>query len=265
MTAIVLSSILLLVVGQMISFGISYILPPSPVTYLVSGALYAALCFYAVLFASRKTGLFSLEDIGLRKKPSPLWIGVSAIMPIAVLLCYMVFSGDLRFNNHSAIENVTILSRTLFAVSLAAGFSEELIFRGVMMYAIEKRFSSAVAIVSTSVIFALLHIVGRGYSTIDSLQVVLSGSIIAILFALVRYESGSLVNTMIMHSVWNFFMTGSLISVGPVADNNAIASMVIDSDNMLFTGGAFGAEASIIAVIVYLLFAFIAFSLIAKK
>lgn len=58
-----------------------------------------------------------------------------------------------------------------------------------------------------------------------------------------------------MHSVWNFVMVTSILHITTAqgAYGKPFIQIVIPSDNILLTGAGFGAEASLVAIIGYLL------------
>lgn len=85
------------------------------------------------------------------------------------------------------------------------------------------------------------------------LQLLVSGSLVGILFSLIAIESGNIWNSALVHGIWNMAMAGGILHIGKVIDSQVLYNWVLNTDETLWTGGEFGAEASLIAITVYLL------------
>lgn len=83
---------------------------------------------------------------------------------------------------------------------------------------------------------------------------VISGTLVGVMFSLVTYKGESVSNGIVFHSVWNFVMVTDILHIAAEqgAYGGSIFSITISSDNILLTGGGFGVEASIVAIIGYL-------------
>ena len=73
---------------------------------------------------------------------------------------------------------------------------EEIIFRGALLSIVEKEWGRRQAI-----ILQLGHIPGIDLFSVSFFLVVIAGVLVAIMFAMITIESGSILN-----SIWNFFM-----------------------------------------------------------
>jgi len=138
-----------------------------------------------------------------------------------------------------------------FAISigLSAGVCEEILFRGYIMKLVEIRWNRKIAAFVPSALFALLHISGS-MSIIDILQLLLAGITVGVMFSSVTYAKDTVNNSIVIHGVWNFFILGIIgISVKP--DTTPLASYVIRSENIWITGGTFGIESGLPAIIGY--------------
>ena len=82
---------------------------------------------------------------------------------------------------------------------------------------------------------------------------------------MIAYESGSIWSGALVHGVWNLFMVSQILSIGPEADASSIFSYVLELKNPLLTGGDFGIEASVIAMMAYAGLAAVAYSMIRRK
>ena len=151
------------------------------------------------------------------------------------------------------------VSGGVFYLGLAAGFVEEAVFRGVFLSVLERRFHRWVGIVLPSVLFAALHLIGAQLDLAGAVQLLVSGSLVGILFSLVAVETGSIWCSALMHAVWNMVMVGGILHIGPSAQADAVANYVLTGSSTLLTGGSFGVETSVIAMAAYAVFAGLAF------
>lgn len=126
---------------------------------------------------------------------------------------------------------------------------EELIFRGVIMSALEYRWGKGIAIIVPSVIFGALHILGNELDILSTIQLLIAGSIVGILFSLVTYESGSIWCSALIHGAWNTIMIGGILHIGMAVDETSVFNYVLDSKSFFITGGDFGVEASIVSLL----------------
>ena len=120
------------------------------------------------------------------------------------------------------------------------------------------RINRKIAVIVPSVLFGLLHIIGNSLDVVSTIQLVAAGSIVGILFSLITYESGSIWNSAAVHAVWNMIIVGGILHIGSAADSASIFNFVLENKSFLISGGDFGIEASVISVLVYLVFCVIA-------
>lgn len=78
---------------------------------------------------------------------------------------------------------------------------EEIIFRGALLSIVEKEWGRRQAIILQAIVFMLGHIPGIDLFSVSFFLVVIAGVLVAIMFAMITIESGSILN-----SIWNFFM-----------------------------------------------------------
>ena len=83
---------------------------------------------------------------------------------------------------------------------------------------------------------------------------VISGTLVGIMFSLITYMGNSISNSGLLHAVWNFVFVTDMIHITTAQGvyGEPVFSIMIPSDNVLVTGAGFGVEASIISTIGYL-------------
>ncbi len=130
------------------------------------------------------------------------------------------------------------------AVSLVAAVGEEIVFRGVVFRIVEEGFGTLVALVFSAGLFGLLHGFNPGASTVSTVAIALEAGI---LLATAYTATRSLWLPIGLHFGWNFTEGGVF---GAAVSGNAAHGLFSStlSGNVLWTGGAFGPEASVAAV-----------------
>jgi len=118
----------------------------------------------ALAWVSRRKGRGSLRaDFGLVVHPRDLW-AIPAGIGLEIALALMVFPiSDLVQNQRQGVVNdlesahgLHLAVLALFA-GLIAPVCEELLFRGLLLRALRRRFSPVVAVVLSALVFALAH------------------------------------------------------------------------------------------------------------
>lgn len=133
------------------------------------------------------------------------------------------------------------------AMALSSGVFEELLFRGVLFLAVESWFGSWAALVVSSLVFGLTHLMNPQGTLEGALFIAVeAGILLAAAFMLTR----RLWLGIGFHVSWNYMESG--IFSGIVSGNNASQGLIKSTINGpdLLTGGSFGLESSVLALIV---------------
>lgn len=132
------------------------------------------------------------------------------------------------------------------AMALSSGIFEELLFRGVLFGAVEKWLGSWAALVVSSLVFGLTHLMNP-HSTIEGALFIAveAGSLLAAAYMLTR----RLWLSMGFHVAWNY--TQSAIFSSIVSGNEASQGLVRSTIKgpEILTGGSFGVESSVLALL----------------
>ena len=139
---------------------------------------------------------------------------------------------------------------TAFFMYLMVAVGEEIIFRGILFRWLDEKWGFLIALVISSLLFGLLHIFQPGATLWSSFAIAVEAGLL--LGAAYKY-SGTLWLPIGIHWAWNFTqgnIFGFAVSGGD-AGESLIRSSVHGPD--IRTGGAFGAEASLLAMILGLL------------
>ena len=192
---------------------------------------------YAIFFEGRAVPELSVRGMG-RELGVGLLLGVSLYAACEAVLMVM---GIYR------IEGLNPLSFMIpaIAMALSSGVYEELLFRGVLYGSVEKWLGSWAAVVVSSLVFGLTHLINPQGTMEGALFIAVeAGILLAAAYLLTR----RLWVSMGFHVAWNY--TQSAIFSGIVSGNDAAQGLVrstIRGPDYL-TGGSFGVESSVIAL-----------------
>lgn len=226
---------------------------------LVSAVLYVLFALAGVYGICRFVIGVPMERLRITVLRIDVFWGVCAVvMPLSVVGVYMMLGGHWENSVLSGKEIWENLSASVFLYGLAGGIVEEVIFRGLIMGALEKTWNKWAAVLAPSLLFGVLHIIGNDLDFLSMVQLVVAGSVVGILFSMIAYFSGSVWNSAVVHGCWNAIIGLGIIHVGVSTDKGAIFNFVIDRKSFLLSGGDFGIEASVVSVAVYLIFAAVA-------
>ncbi|WP_328561865.1 CPBP family intramembrane glutamic endopeptidase [Streptomyces coelicoflavus] len=139
---------------------------------------------------------------------------------------------------------------SMAAMQLGAAVTEELIFRGLALQALEKMWGSWAALTATAVLFGLLHLANPDATLWSSTAIAVeAGVLLGAAFLWTR----NIWFVVGLHFAWN--TTLGLIGI-PVSGHASEGLMTTNPTGPdLVTGGDFGLEASIVPVVVSLLMA----------
>ena len=92
------------------------------------------------------------------------------------------------------------------------------------------------------------------FSVAGILLLMISGTLVGLMFSLVTWKGNSISNSILLHAIWNFILVTDIMHITTAQGvyGEPVFSIMIPSDNVLVTGAGFGVEASIISTIGYL-------------
>lgn len=240
---------------------------PEGICNIIAGIIYVGLAFVLIELFSKRLLKIKIENLGMPKfSIKAKWIIVGVLLPVTVIAVYLFFfSGKYVSSGMNSNQIFSILSAGIAFTGIAAGFVEEMVFRGVILNLLKKKWNIKVAVLIPSVLFGFVHIIGMDFSIISSLLVLIAGTMVGIMFSMVAIESGSVWNSGIVHSLWNILIIGGGLSISEKGDEYSVMTYVLDSKDFVFTGGEFGIESSIIALLGYVIVTLAAICMIKKK
>lgn len=226
---------------------------PTGICNIIAGILYLAIAFIIIKALIEKILKLDLIKLGMPKfSVKAEWILTAIILPVAVVSVYIIgFDGALVSSNMTGNQIFDTLSAGIFFTGIAAGFVEEMVFRGVILNLLKERWNTVAAVLVPSVIFGCLHVLGMDFTIESSLLVIAAGSLVGIMFSLIALRSGSVWNSAVVHAIWNIVIIGGDLTIADKMDEYSVMTYVLSSKSFAVTGGEFGIESSLIALIAY--------------
>lgn len=248
------------IIAQLLANLLAVIHIPAAICNIVAGIVYAASAYLLLKICAEKILKLRLSDLGIpRIRIEAKWIVIALILPLLVTGIYFLLPGDLQKGNMELAETVSTVCAGIFFIGFAAGIVEEMVFRGFIMNLLDQKIGRKAAILLPSLLFGLVHIIGMDFSIVSSLQVLVAGTLVGIMFSLIALERHSVWNSAIVHVLWNIVILGGVLSIGKSLDEYSVYTYILHTDSFAVTGGEFGIEASVIAIAGYLVVACIAY------
>ena len=227
---------------------------------IIAGIIYILLSYFLLNVLVSK---FLKADIKiLRITVNVKWIIAAIALPAIVKGIFLFLPGEFVSSGMDKNQIFTTLSSGIVFTGIAAGLVEEMVFRGVIMSLIRERWNTKAAILVPSVLFASVHLIGMNFSMLSCILVLAAGTMVGIMFSMIAMESDSVWNSGIVHSIWNIIIIGGGLGISEKANEYSVITYVLDSKSFAITGGEFGIEASVIALIGYIVVTLMAFVMI---
>ena len=214
-----------------------------------------AYCVMCLMACAAMVGLYALfvrwfegawpQDLPLKKQPPHTALGLCVGLGyFVVVIGIMALAGSYK------VIETGMPVRELFCAFFYFGIvavGEEIIFRGVVFRWIDQRWGFPAALAASALIFGFVHIINPGATLWSSVAIAIEAGLL--LGAAYKW-AGTLWFPIGIHWAWNFSqgnIFGFLVS-GQDAGQSLLHASIQGPDWL--TGGSFGAEASVIAVVV---------------
>lgn len=254
------------VLAQIVETFLDFIKVPVFISIAISGIVYIFLTYFLLKLFVTKYFHQNLNDFGMGHfHLNWKWVIIGLLLPILVTVIYLIIPGHFVISQKSTSEILAVISRGLFFTGFGAGFVEEMVFRGIIMTLVKDKWGKLISIAIPSLLFGLVHIIGMSFNFLSTLLVVLAGTMVGVMFSLIAYESKSVWNNAIVHSLWNSVIISGILTISTKIDSYNFSHYLIRTKSFLITGGQFGIESSLIALMGYSLVAFYAYKEIERN
>lgn len=242
-----LVAVALFIVAERATYLISQGLLPPPGTLqnlVATGVVEVALLLIVYKMAIVRMGERPHDDLRLVDAAKGLAIGLVAGAALMCLVVGAAAVGDIY--NIVGHGNFDEFPRDLIAAAILPAFREELFFRGILFRWIEEFGGSWAALIVTSALFGLAHILNPNATWFSSFAIAMeAGVLLGGAYMLTR----NLWMPMGLHAAWNFTQGFVFdVNVSGIEEHGLVEAKL--SGPQLLSGGSFGLEASIIALVI---------------
>lgn len=237
---------------------------PSEVNILLRSLGCLITTFFFFRLYTVKVLQLKMEDFRININIKMWGIVVAVALPAFVVCTYAIIC-KLSINEYGPAQTIVLWISSLI-MAFKAGLLEEMLFRGYAMQLLESRWNKYIAVLIPSILFSLAHIPSMGYfNVLGILMLVISGTLVGIMFSLITYKGNSISNSVFLHTIWNFFMVTDILQITTTEGvyGNPLFLLIIPSKSVLLSGGRFGVESSLVAIIGY--FAVVCWLLISER
>lgn len=212
----------------------------SAVCLVVAAAMVLVYSRFVILFEGEKA-----KDLPMDKLAGHTGLGLGiGLGYFCMVTGVMALAGAYQVTGIGASAKELVSMFCYFAI-VAVG--EELMFRGVLFRWIDEKWGFWAALLASALLFGILHLSNPGGTLWSSIAIAIEAGLL--LGAAYKW-SGTLWLPVGIHWAWNFSQ-GNLFGFkvsGQEAGESLLQAQIDGADWL--TGGAFGAEASVVAVVV---------------
>jgi membrane protease YdiL (CAAX protease family) len=239
-----------LLVVVLVQVVISLVIPlTDPALNLLGGVVVAAAALAAYITFVRVVERRPVAELAPARAPLELGLGL-----LAGALLFAATIGFISMLGYYHIEsfNSWVVALPALADSIVAGVFEEILFRGLLFRITQESLGTWLALAISAVVFGLLHLANPNATLLAGLAIALEAGV---MLAAAYLLTGRLWLSMGIHFAWNFTQGGIFGAAVSGQSSTGIFASTLQGPTLL-TGGAFGAEASVVAMVVCGVFGF---------
>jgi membrane protease YdiL (CAAX protease family) len=199
--------------------------------------------YYTYVRLIEKRQLIELSRTGALKE-----LGIGCTIGFGLMATTIFILWILGYYEVAAVSSLMVLLLPFFD-GIRAGFFEEILFRGVIFRILNEKLGSWLAIIISALFFGFAHSGNPNSSFYSGVAIALEAGI---LLSAIYLYTRRLWMVIGVHFAWNFTLGGIFgVTVSGQESEGLLQSTLSGPD--IITGGAFGVETSIIALIVCLI------------
>ena len=253
---VIMLSILVLIIGAIAESVVQECFSSQYLRLVIPAFVRIAVTIALACFVSSKILKMSVEELGLKlKKLDIKLLLISIALPIIVLAFYAYVLPSKAYFAKPGSFWISLI-RGVFSFGITAGICEELVFRGMIFRYMQRTLGLKAAVILPSLLFACAHIMNmESFNLTDLVLLILAGSSVAVMFTLFALKSDSIYPGAFAHAALNTLIIGGIFGIGDTVNgmgNDSYIIIPIQSANKLLTGGNFGVEAALPAIIGYI-------------
>lgn len=209
---------------------------------LLKGLFVSTSCILTYIVFFKKYEKRNVTEFASKRLAKNLIIGILVgftLQSLTILVIYL--------NGSYSVVAVNPVSFILipFAIMFTVAIIEEILVRGIIFRILEEKLGSYISLTFSSVLFGVFHLANPNGTLISVICIITAGS----LFGAAFIYSRSLWLPIAIHFAWNFTQSGifGAITSGNEKTNSLLESKIQGPEYI--TGGEFGPEGSIQAII----------------
>ncbi len=206
-----------------------------------------------VFYLLRIDNLNPIKYFELKINPRNILLGILGSL-LALLQLIIIITIMISINVANLIKNTNLIVfyDVLFGLvtAILVSSSEEIVFRAYPIKKFKNKINESILLMSTSLIFSLLHLFNKGYNWRSFLFLFLAGIFLGKLFL----DTKTAWINISFHFIWNFtegYIFG--LPISGTEPRTTVYKLLLINDSV-YTGGFFGIESSIISIFVMGLF-----------
>ncbi|WCM25379.1 CPBP family intramembrane metalloprotease [Sphingomonas sp. QA11] len=207
---------------------------------ILVAAIFVVFYYVFARFVERRPTVAEFELAGWAKELGAGLLGGLLLFSVVIGII-AAFGGYRVIGQHPAAVLLPVL-----AISITSGVTEEIMLRGIFFRLVESWLGSWIALILSAALFGALHLKNPNASLLAGSAIALeAGVMLAALYMVTRRLWAAIG----LHAAWNLSQGGIYgIAVSGFRQDGLLIPQTSGPD--LLTGGSFGAEASLPAVIV---------------
>ncbi|NLR41558.1 type II CAAX endopeptidase family protein [Novosphingobium sp. ERW19] len=244
LTLMILEFLAVAMAASAATVGLKGLFPHGTPGYFLGGLGVAVLAILVYLACTRWIERRLAHDLPLAAMTKDL--------PLGILIggaLFTLMTGIVALLGGLSVEGVNGIGAlwAMLVMAVTSGTIEEILFRGILLRHVEAMLGTWTALVVTSALFGAAHLANDGASLFAAFAIAMEAGV---LLGAAYLWKRRLWIPIGIHAAWNFTQ-GWVFSV-PVSGGNAPEGLLITTRNGpdWLTGGAFGLEASVIAMLV---------------
>lgn len=231
------------IIGQQIAVKLLALMPlDKDYRNLLKGLFVSSACILSYILFFKKYDKRIITEFALKGLSKNFIIGLFTgftLQSLTVLVMYL--------NGNYSIMTVNPVSFILipFALMFTVAIIEEILVRGIIFRIMEEKLGSYISLTISSVLFGIFHLANPNGTLISGICITTAGFLMGAVFIYSR----SLWMPIALHFAWNFTQSGifGAITSGNEKTNSLIEAKIQGPE--FITGGAFGPEGSIQAIL----------------
>ncbi|WP_035646380.1 CPBP family intramembrane glutamic endopeptidase [Flavobacterium sp. ASV13] len=209
---------------------------------LLKGLFVSALCIFSYILFFKKYDKRTIEEFSKKGLAKNLILGTLigfTLQSLTILVIYL--NGSYSVVNINPISFILIPFTIMFTVAII----EEILVRGIIFRIVEEKLGSYISLTLSSVLFGIFHLANPHGTLISAICITMAGFMLGAAFIYSR----NLWFPIALHFAWNFTQSGiyGAITSGNEKTNSLLNAKIQGPE--FITGGEFGPEGSIQAIL----------------